>query len=68
MTKYSDRIPIIVDINDESGLLYKRKKLPKLDKTKYLVPEEFTVGQFIFVIRTRMKISPEVAIYMLVND
>jgi GABA(A) receptor-associated protein len=42
--KYADRIPIIVEVA-------KRSSLPPLDKCKYLVPQDLTVGQFVYVIR-----------------
>ena len=59
--QYSDRIPVIVEQGTES-------KLPPLDKKKYLVPGDITVGQFIFVIRKRIRLRPEEAIFMFVNN
>lgn len=59
--KYPERIPVIVE-------LAKKSDLPPLDKCKYLVPEDVTVGQFIFIIRKRMKLSPEKAIFVFVNN
>ena len=46
-TKYPDRIPIIVEKNKDSDI-------EDIDKEKYLVPNDLTLGQFIFVIRKRM--------------
>ncbi len=34
------------------------------DKFKYLVPSDFTVGQLVYVIRKRMRLPPEVALFM----
>ena len=42
--KFPDKIPIIV----EKG---KSDKLPLIDKAKYLVPQDITVGQFMNIIR-----------------
>lgn len=60
--KYPDRIPVIVDtgIQDQT--------LPKLDKKKYLVPCDLTVGQFIYVIRRRLELEPEQAIFLFIEN
>ena len=41
--------------------------MPNLDKSKYLVPCDLTVGQFMFVIRKRMKLPSEKAIFLFVK-
>lgn len=59
--KYPDRIPIIVskihnsDIND-------------VDKHKYLVPTDLTLGQFMFILRKRLALKPEKAIFLFINN
>jgi GABA(A) receptor-associated protein len=60
--KYPDRIPIICEKNIRAPIL-----LPNVDKYKYLVPTDLTVGQFIYVIRKRIHITPEKAIYFFIN-
>jgi len=60
LAKYPDRCPIICYTEDKS--------LPLLDKHKYLVPMDLTMGQFSYVIRKRIKLNPEKAIYMFVNN
>lgn len=58
--KYPDRIPIICEkIN--------RTDIPNIDKEKYLVPNDLTIGQFIYVIRKRIKLPAESAIYVFVG-
>ncbi len=42
--------------------------IPTIDKEKYLVPNDLTVGQFIYVIRKRIKLSPEKALFIFVDD
>ena len=59
--KYPERIPIIVEKADRSDI-------PAVDKKKYLVPPDLTVGQFVFVVRKRIKLSPEKAIFIFVNN
>ena len=41
--------------------------MPDLDKNKYLVPDDLTIGQLVYVIRRRIKISHEKAIFIFVN-
>jgi GABA(A) receptor-associated protein len=60
LRKYPDRIPILV-FNHTSSLL------PVLSKFKYLVPEDITMGQFAWIIRKRIKLRPEQAIFMFVD-
>nr|XP_020191821.1 autophagy-related protein 8A [Aegilops tauschii subsp. strangulata] len=59
--KYADRIPVIVEKADKSDV-------PEIDKKKYLVPADLTVGQFVYVVRKRIKLSPEKAIFVFVNS
>ena len=35
---------------------------------RYLVPVNFTVGQFVYLIRMRIKLAPEKAIFVFVNN
>jgi len=58
---YPDKIPVIVEKNKNSEIM-------DIDKRKYLVPSELTLGQFIYVIRKRIKIAPEEAIFLFIND
>jgi GABA(A) receptor-associated protein len=59
MQKYPNRLPIICDIS---------KKLPKLDKHKYLIPDDLKTESFMFVIRRRIQLPPEQAMYFFVNN
>jgi GABA(A) receptor-associated protein len=59
--KYPDRIPVIVEKAE-------RSEIPDIDKKKYLVPADLTVGQFVYVIRKRIKVSAEKAIFMFVKN
>jgi len=60
MLKYPNRIPIVVESKDD--------RLPPIDKSKYLVPQDITVGQFVYVIRKRINLAPEQAIFVFVNN
>jgi len=59
--KYPDRIPVIVEKAEKTDI-------PDIDKKKYLVPSDLTVGQFVYVIRKRIKLSPEKAIFIFVKN
>ncbi len=59
--KYTDRIPIIVTKANNCDL-------PDIDKHKFLAPNDLTIGQFIHVIRKRIKLSPEKAIFIFINN
>ena len=59
--KYPDRIPIIVQKHYSC-------ELPEVDKCKYLVPKDMTMGQFLFVIRKRIKLDPSKALFIMVDD
>ncbi|WVZ12969.1 hypothetical protein V8G54_017499 [Vigna mungo] len=59
--KYPDRIPVIVEKAERSDI-------PSIDKKKYLVPADLTVGQFVYVIRKRIKLSAEKAIFIFVDN
>ncbi|KAL2339192.1 hypothetical protein Fmac_013638 [Flemingia macrophylla] len=59
--KYPDRIPVIVEKAERSDI-------PDIDKKKYLVPADLTVGQFVYVVRKRIKVSAEKAIFVFINN
>ena len=59
--KFPNKIPVIVE------RFKKELDLPTLDKTKFLVPEELTMSQFITIIRNRMSMHPSQTIFLLVN-
>jgi GABA(A) receptor-associated protein len=61
LTKYTDRIPIICNLAPNSSL-------PLLDKRKFLVQRDFTFGQFIYIIRKRLKLTSSVSLFGFVGD
>jgi len=60
-TKYPDRIPVIAEKSATSSIA-------DIDKKKYLVPSDLTMGQFVYVIRKRIKLAPDAAIFIFVNN
>ena len=63
LEKYPDRIPVIVQRSPRSS-----EGIPEIDKSKYLVPQDLTIGQFIYVIRRRMKLESTKALYVFTED
>ena len=61
--KFPGRIPVIVEkapiINTD---------VPLIDKNKFLVPGDLTLGQFIFIIRKKLVLEPEKALFIFVKD
>lgn len=67
LNKYKDKIPVIIQnkrvIDSYISSMF-HKSIPDIDKTKFLIPFELTVGQFIYIIRKRLKLSPEKSIFI----
>jgi GABA(A) receptor-associated protein len=61
LEKYPLRIPVIVEKD-------KGSTLPDLDQFKFVVPKSLTIGEFIYVIRKRIKINPNEAIFLFFNN
>lgn len=60
LKKYPDRIPIIVERHHKC-------KLKDIDKSKYLVPKDMTMGQFTYIIRKRISLDSSQSIFISVN-
>merc|ERR1711868_265774 len=58
--RYPDRVPVIVEKSPKA-------RVADVDKKKYLVPSDLTVGQFIYIIRKRIDLRPEEALFFFVN-
>ena len=59
--KYPERIPVIVEKS------YKCKYLSDLEK-KYLVPNDITVGQLCYIVRRRLTLSAEKALFLFIDN
>ena len=59
-SKYVNRIPVIV-------LKDKRSVMADIDKNKFLVPKDMSITQFMYIVRKRIKMKPEEALFVLVN-
>ena len=59
LEKYPERVPVIIERSENS------KHLTIIDKNKYLVPKELTMSQLLWVIRKRMRIRKDQAVFLL---
>ena len=60
LSKYSGHIPVIVDKDPKC-------KLPDIERQKFLVPSDLTIGHFIYVVRKRINIQATETIFLFVN-
>jgi GABA(A) receptor-associated protein len=58
---YPGRLPIVVNKSPRSDA-------PKLDKSKFLVPPELTLGQFIYIVRRRLELTPDKSLFLFVEN
>jgi GABA(A) receptor-associated protein len=62
MNKFTGRLPVICEKNrHDTGC-------PDIDKHKYLVPYNITLGQFMYVIRKRIQLPASSALFLFVGD
>ena len=61
LLKYPNRIPIICERSRDSNIA-------KIDRNKYLVPSNLNIGQFLYIIRKRIKLSPESSLFIFINN
>ena len=73
--KYPEHIPVICekDIN-ETSFHHDRTKfgfnavaIASCDKCKYLLKRNMTICEFIYIIRTKIKLSPEKGLFFFIN-
>ena len=62
LKQHPDRIPVVVECSDQLQAIH------PLKKNKFIVPYELTLAQFMFVIRKQMKLNPEYAIFVFINN
>ncbi|XP_008278544.1 microtubule-associated proteins 1A/1B light chain 3C [Stegastes partitus] len=61
-SKFPNKLPVIVE------RYLREKTLPLLDKTKFLVPFELTLGQFLCLLRNKIALDSTQALFLLVAE
>jgi GABA(A) receptor-associated protein len=61
MKKFPDRIPIILEKNRDST------SIQSIRKKKFLVPRDITISHFQYIIRKRIKLKSEEAIFLFTD-
>jgi GABA(A) receptor-associated protein len=59
LQKYADRIPVVVDRGDA--------KTPSIDRHKFLVPTQCTAAEFQTIVRKRVKLNSDEALFFFVG-
>jgi GABA(A) receptor-associated protein len=58
--QHYERVPLILERGS--------RETPAIDKEKFLVPRDLTVGQLTFVVRKRLKLDATRTIFLLVSN
>jgi GABA(A) receptor-associated protein len=61
--KFPGRVPVLVLRHRGAA-----PDVPRLPKSKFLVPRDLSLGQFIYVVRNQMKLSSEKALFIFVGN
>ena len=59
--KYPDKIPVICEKSSESDIA-------DLDRRKFLIPQDLIMSQFNYVVRRRLVLPPENALFIFLTD
>ena len=59
LTKYKDSIPIYIDFTNLSK---------PIEKSKFVIPNGFTIGQLLTAVRMKMSLSPSCALFIFINN
>lgn len=60
--KFPNKIPVVVE-------RYQREvNLPVMDKTKFLVPQELTILNFVIIVKNRLRVQSNRAFYFVINN
>jgi GABA(A) receptor-associated protein len=61
LEKFPDRIPVICEPTTRSSHF-------KMEKTKFLVPKDLRIYQFIMIVRGRLKLDATIALFFIAGD
>jgi GABA(A) receptor-associated protein len=58
---HGDKVPIVVKKSEKSDL-------PQITKSKFLVSKDLIFGNFVYVLRKHIKLTPEHALFVFINN
>ncbi|XP_071738386.1 autophagy-related protein 8i-like [Rutidosis leptorrhynchoides] len=61
IARYPDRLPVVVE-------RYTKTDLPEMEKKKYLVPRDMSIGQFIHILSGRLQLASGKALFIFVDN
>jgi GABA(A) receptor-associated protein len=59
LNKYKDSVPIYIDFTNLSK---------PIEKSKFVIPNGFTMGQLLTAIRMKMSLNPACALFIFINN
>ncbi len=59
LNKYKDSVPIYIDFTNLSKTI---------EKSKFVIPNGFTIGQLLTAIRMKLTLSPACALFIFINN
>jgi GABA(A) receptor-associated protein len=62
LLKYPNKIPVIVERYTHC------RDIDTFDKQKFLIPDDMSMNQFIYIIRKRLKLTPTKALFVFINN
>ena len=62
LTRYPNKVPVYVTKSKND------KTLKNIEKNKFIVPDDITIGQFLTIIRKRIDLNHEMALFIFIND
>lgn len=60
VAKYPERVPVIIERGNE--------KIKRISKKKFLVPVGLKVSEFVYIIRKRLELKPEEALFIFIEN
>lgn len=61
--KHPDKVPIFITKSD-----FAKDSLPQIQKRKFLVATQYTMGEFVLTIRKWLLLTPEQAIFIFIEN
>lgn len=60
--KHPNKVPLVIERGKSE------RSLRRMDKTKFLVPEEITISQLLAILRKRIDVSDSQAFFLVINN